>query len=127
CPGPPAMSTRQREDRPRRGENLMKSSQLVIAFIVLIGMIFGLTFARIYLGNPVEQKVNQTREPLEVNFLYKNFPTNEFDVLEREEHVKGWHDFWFSNPNKETVQLGLHRTSCRCAGAEAFVLPEERY
>src|SRR5262245_55486036 len=108
----------------------MKSSQLIIAFIVLIGMIFGLTFARIYLGNPIQQpKPEQLAGGggREVNFLYKNYPPDPVSAYECEEHVKGWHDFWFHNPNKEPVQLGLIRTSCRCAVADAFVLNDERY
>lgn len=104
----------------------MKRLQLGIAFALLVGMVFLITFAMNYLGSslptPVESVPAQPVRALV--FLQKNFPPEAVPGLEAETHVRGSVDYPFYNPNEEEVSIGLNRKSCRCAGVEVLVMPE---
>lgn len=105
----------------------MKQLQLGIAFAVLVVMVFVITFAMNYLGGTVQAPVepDAVQPARDVVFLQKLFPPDGRSALESEHLSTGFVDFPFYNPHAEAVKIGLDRKSCRCAGVEIYVLPED--
>ena len=110
----------------------MKTSQWILAAVVLAGLISIVTFAMNFLGGSGQVVVGPTVvagrvivvAEFNVRGREKCFPP--IGVLEREDRTSGHIDFWFHNPNAETVQVGLDRKNCRCGSVEVYVLPEDR-
>ncbi len=112
----------------------MKSSQWISAVVVLALVVFGITFFRNYtmIDTPAPEKP-KTPAPVEENtkevvFADTLFPPDTKDgpaPLAYELHRQGIHDFWFENPNKETVTIGLNRKTCKCTTVELFVLNDQ--
>jgi len=111
----------------------MKPTQWVGAGFILAAMVFVVTFAMNYIGNadtPSHSAPAPTVAPLDLTFVEamlspsgsRLVPPRRMDC---EVKSPNHYDFWFQNDNERTVDVGLHYKSCKCAGADLYVLPRE--
>ncbi len=109
----------------------MKQSQWTIALVLLVVLVFGVTFTLQYLGNtdPGDRPDRPTRvdsQLLDLAFFEPQFPPREDQPpTEQEQGENGYHDFWFVNDNPRAVGLWLKRESCKCSDVLAFLAPSE--
>jgi hypothetical protein len=114
----------------------MKSlSQIVLAIVAIVGLVAGITFVSQYRvgGGSVAPPPPPTPLPPEVkqkqsNELHFSETWIKYDKLpdgEVEQESKGYHDFWFENPNSVPVTLGLRSVSCACSGVSLCLLTAE--
>lgn len=110
----------------------MKPTQLVLLLLGVVALIFGATFATMYVGQsnkplPPPPKGAALNQALSVEFFQRDYPLDPADSLSfavTEYGQRGHHDFWFSNPNAEDVRLGLEKASCECAEVKVFIVPD---
>jgi hypothetical protein len=109
------------------------SAKWFVAAAVLAMMVFGITIALQLMGpgtrgTEVVEGGGSTQR-LELRFATTKQPPApegvdaKQPVLDVESHREGWADFWFVNENDQPVTIGLRDTSCKCSGAQVFVLP----
>jgi hypothetical protein len=104
----------------------MKESQWVVAAVLLAALVFVVVFASQWLGTG-----NQTGGPIEpptlppkLTLLAEPFDPKTATQLEVEDQTdQGRHDFFLVNDHKETIKVGLNRTSCKCSGVDIYLLP----
>jgi hypothetical protein len=110
----------------------MKPSQWIGAVIALAVVVFAITFFRNYTvdsGTPKPIPDSPTSGGPELDFADKVYPApnpqGTQPVLPNEVGKHGSHAFWFENPNKVPVTVGLNRKTCKCTNVELFVLNDE--
>jgi hypothetical protein len=100
----------------------MKSPLQTVALIVAIVLIlFGVTFVRQYVKSdkPTEEVKAGPEPPIAVRL---HFPVTKVEGHpEWEFHSFGHHDFWFKNSDRQPIEIGFVKKSCRCSKVE--VLP----
>jgi hypothetical protein len=101
----------------------MKQSQWIIAFGLVVVMVFGVTFAVNYLGESGGGSNPPPPPPptLDLTFGERMVPPAGVPPLEMETGANGSADFWFVNDNEKTVKLGLIKTSCTCSEAAVYL------
>jgi hypothetical protein len=110
----------------------MKQGQWAIALGVLVVLVFAITFAMNYLGvgggkrsGPLEgEKKRQLAFPVQAVGA-RDLNRKRSGPLEGELDKEGHVDFWFVNEHADTLKVGLDHTSCKCAGARLYVLPDD--
>jgi hypothetical protein len=116
----------------------MKSAlKIIVPLVVLVGVVFGITFLSMYTPKPAEQtdKGNEDPEP-PLRFFTSQ---RKWDPLSDElpnrvfppffEPGEGAHraPFWFENRNPKSVLAQLKHVSCgSCSGMEVAVIPAEK-
>jgi len=103
--------------------------QWTLALVLMVLMVFGVTFVVQYLGNTDSKPGDPPRDPrdplLELTFLQKVFPPDGQSRIEQEQGTDVYHDFWFVNENKRPVGLWLKKESCKCSEVLAFLASTE--
>jgi hypothetical protein len=124
----------------------MKTSQWVGALVVLVVMVFIITFAMNFL-RPGTREVIDTRTTKETfydgplpTFYYKSLPANPANpaqgvdpaspamaayAIYREERKTDHLDFLMENPNDADIKIGLISKNCRCAKVDVVPVSEE--
>ena len=118
----------------------MKSSQGIIAVLLFVVMVFGLTFAMNYLGglnevkNPVQNKDNDSTKSSdnaddgsnqELTFLQKTYPSDGISAIENEYKLGGLQDYLFAHEGLLPLKIGLDSKNCTCTSVLVFELPAE--
>jgi hypothetical protein len=110
----------------------MKQAQWLIAGLLLVVLVFGITFFVTYLGNPGTQPLDPLGpgddgggSRLEVTFPVRDFPPTEQPPVDQEIRKAGYHDFWFTNGNDKAVKVGLNKKNCTCSSVLLFVASPE--
>ncbi len=111
----------------------MKPVQTVLLLVLIIAIVFGVTFASMYVSRSApptprkKEKEAPANTALHLTFPVRVFPPDSSDPTRRiatEYGQMGEYDFWFENPNDEEVRLGLLKRSCRlCTEVKLFVAP----
>jgi hypothetical protein len=110
------------------------TTRVILPIVLLFGVIFGITFISNNTNTPVEQPKpsvvpNKKIDPLSFGIVNAEPNPNSSNpairtmTVDWDIGVTGHFDFWFLNPNKETVQVYLQGKSCTCAGAQLAVVP----
>src|SRR5688500_15264134 len=108
----------------------MKPTQVVLLLVILVAMIFGVTFAMMYLrdkdqvpdpnqnvGSSEDKKTGKEGANLQLTFRSTRYPEEVADLSKRivSEYGKyNHHDFWFSNDHDAEVKIGLNTKNCTC-------------
>ena len=112
----------------------MKPMQIVLLLALVVAIIFGVTFASMYVSRPPDTPSKKRPADVPVNpTLHLNFEQPIFpyanarptDRIVTEYGQMGHHDFWFENANDEEMRLGLSKLSCKCAEAKVCIAPKE--
>jgi len=118
----------------------MKSSQGIIAVLLFVIMVFGLTFAMNYLGGfnepktQVQNKDNSTQKSSdtaddgsnqELTFLQKVYPADGINALENEYKMGGKQDYLFAHEGLLPLKIGLDSKNCTCTSVLFFEIPTE--
>jgi hypothetical protein len=101
----------------------MKQSQWILALVLIVAMVFGVTFALNYLGDQ-GSKPPPPPPPgsaAEVTFGSRMFPPEGVPPFEMEIGSNGSQEFWFVNDSGQTVTMGLVKTSCTCSEVHVFL------
>jgi hypothetical protein len=112
----------------------MKLTQVVLLLVMMIAIIFGVTFASMYVGRspstppPHKKKDRDTtaNAGLHLNFPTRVYPPDSRDpgrLIPTEYGLTGQHDFWFENPNDEEVRIGLLKKNCDCSTVQLGIVP----
>jgi hypothetical protein len=104
----------------------MKETQWIVAGVVVIVMVFGITFAVNYMGTsppPTGGPTDDNVDRSEVTFTETEFPKATEPPLEQEVRQPGHHDFWFTNGNDKPVKVGLDSKNCTCSNVQLFLAP----
>jgi hypothetical protein len=111
----------------------MKPSQTMVLLVVAVALVFGVTFASMYVSqsrqaDKTRTKKKQTVPSLQLTFASVRYPEGESfnDVRKRvvTEYEKwGQHDFWFENNNDEEVLVGVAGT-CTCSEVRLLIAPD---
>jgi hypothetical protein len=107
---------------------VMKLTQAVLLLVLLVVMVFAVTFASMYVRDtPATKKSEETPQGpgLQLTFASKEVPEgrNLSQLIATEFDGRGQHDFWFRNDNDQAVLLGLREKNCQCAVVRVFVAP----
>src|SRR5262249_37799339 len=112
----------------------MKPTQTVLLLLGVVALIFGVTFASMYVGksNRATPQVKKQAAGKDLRDLQFEFPTYPYGEdandmrwqIVTEYGKRGSHDFWFANPNDEELRVGLARKSCECSDVHVLVAPE---
>ena len=110
----------------------MTNSKLIGFIVVLVVVIFGVTFVGNYLVQSKSDDTDSTKSDDDLPTL--TIPITRYPYMARSgmlvgkvelEHRKpGYQDYWFENDKDEKIRLGAISKSCKCQGVEVFVLPE---
>jgi hypothetical protein len=117
----------------------MKPIQWVVALVVLVAMVFVITFAMNFLG---DSKQNTPPPPDDgggsatvLKFLTTSYPAQkentpivkyvDMEIKNDGERNPGYRDYLFVNPTDEEVKLGRTGKVCTCSGVELYLAPEE--
>jgi hypothetical protein len=115
----------------------MKPSHWIGAVIVLVIMVFGITFFKEYIPGIDKIKTPPpTPDRVEWRFLTRVYPPPQGAegsapgeqvsvAVPHEMKVNGWHDYWFENSNDKDVPVGLAKLTCKCSSVELYVMPDE--
>jgi hypothetical protein len=107
----------------------MKPTQTVLLLVIMVVMIFAVTFASMYVRDSTtnRQPDDETQPPpLALSFDGTSFP----ELLYDEERIvteygqSGQHDFWFKNENDQEVTVGLISKNCTCSDVRLLLAPE---
>lgn len=110
----------------------MKPTQAALLLILLVVMVFAVTFASMYVRDAPTKKT--AKDEPQGPMLLLSFPSQRVPELfdhpaqrvVTEFGKRGQHDFWFKNENDEAVTMGLHDLGCkRCTEVEAFLAPDD--
>jgi hypothetical protein len=107
----------------------MKPAQWLLALVVLVVMVFLITFAMNYVGDSGDNKSNTNDGKTPVSYALLKFqdrkhPTDGAPPMYLEYQQTGFDDFWFENNNTDAVKVGVEWKNCTCAGVELFVVPD---
>jgi hypothetical protein len=110
-----------------------KPSQWIGAVVAVALVVFAITFFRNYTVDSDTPTGKTTPVPTpggpELEFAARVFPgpgpEGTPGAVPTEFGKRGMHAFWFENPNKEPVTVGLNRKTCKCTNVELFVLNED--
>lgn len=104
----------------------MKQSQWTLALVLLAVMVFGVTFALQYLGDPRSNpaKGDTPAGSQELTFGMKHFPPGD-QPIELEQGGDGSCDFWFVNENDRPMGVWLNKTGCKCSEVLVFLTSPE--
>ena len=112
----------------------MKPTQTVLLLLGVVALIFGVTFASMYVGKanrstPQVKKQAAGKDLRDLQFEFPRYPYGEDANDMRWQIVteygkRGSHDFWFVNPNDEELRVGLARKSCECSDVRVLVASE---
>jgi hypothetical protein len=110
----------------------MKPMQMIVLLVALSAVVFGVTFASMYVwnapANPTDSDPDRDRPVLRVSFAATQFPPvtdpGQEPIHEVEQGRPGHHDFWYENTNDEPVQMGLAEKGCTCSEVWLCVAPE---
>ncbi len=114
----------------------MKPMQIVVLLVMVIAIIFGVTFASMYVSRAPappsarknKGKVTPANADLHLSFPLVEYPPESSEPARRiatEYGQSGQHDFWFENPNDEEVRVGLLAVNCTsCSEVRLFIVPE---
>jgi hypothetical protein len=112
----------------------MNIKQLLILAVVLVVLVFVVTFASQYLGSGVQETPAPLPGPVGTHLSFpegKVYPplkeNDEPEFVLVQEQNPGFRDFWFENISGQPLQLGLSRAGCTCSKVEVCVLPEEEW
>ncbi len=116
--------------RSQLGE--IKPTQTALLLVILVVMVFAVTFASMYVRQPAAiDNGDDTggEDPLataRLTFAYKTYPLpgENPPAVVTEFGKTGHHDFWFKNENDMEVRVGLNRTNCVCSGVKLWVAPD---
>jgi hypothetical protein len=116
----------------------MKPIQWIVALVVLVGMVFLITFAMNFLGTskPNDEPQGSGGDGQTVlQFLTttypaqeKNMPIVKFVDMEMKAdggRNPGYRDYLFVNPTNEEVTVGRTGKVCTCSGVELYLAPDE--
>jgi hypothetical protein len=103
----------------------MKTSQWILAIVVLAGMVFAITFGMNFIGNRGGSTTAPVKEGLRLSFPNPRYPYNGLPAVICEYNRPGSCDFWFSNPNDKEVRVGLYQKTCKCSSIHLYVSPIE--
>src|SRR5262245_36617208 len=99
---------------------VMKQAQAMVLIVILIGTVGGIAFVRNWIFT------RDTRPGGPVPELTIDFPITVAEGNpEYEVNGNGHHDFRFTNPNDQPLELGLNSKSCKCSKVEALILTAE--
>jgi hypothetical protein len=103
----------------------MKTSQWLVAVIVLAVLVFGLTYAMNYLGwSKPKDEVKGTREVLKLRFPKTKFGSDPDSFMPVELNREAKADYWFINTNEQPLKMGLQeKPTCKCSSVQVFHLP----
>ena len=110
----------------------MKSWGWLAAVVLLVGVVFGITFMSNYdpeMGKVVQRttksaaNVNPEETSLEPEFATKVFPPGDTDSLLQEYYKPGHHDYWMTNPHPTAIKFGLEGKKCTCTSVFYFKVP----
>jgi hypothetical protein len=107
----------------------MKTSQWIIALLVLTAMVFVITFAMNYTTGTSQPQNDLPGSGDSSPYLFmdnpKHPPENE-PPMEHELGQPGYEDYWFINDKDKPVTTGLNGFSCStCSRLEVFLMPPE--
>lgn len=116
----------------------MKPTQTVVLLLILVVMVFAVTFASMYV-QPVKKsgpsadaaKGGGEGAALRLTFASTHYPerdpnyTGENSPVVSEYGSMAHHDFWFENANDEAVRVGLVKKGCTCSDARVFIAPAD--
>jgi hypothetical protein len=111
----------------------MTNSKWIGALVVMVLVIFSLTFVRNYLGvdssNDDSSSTSDSADLAELSVPIKKYPYMArsgmvVGKVELEHRKPGYQDYWFENDKDEKIRLGAISKSCKCQGVEVFVLPD---
>src|SRR5262245_3231355 len=118
----------------------MSIKQMAILSVVVVALVFLVTYAAVYLGEgskpggsvlpgpptKVALKLDETvYGPGDANAQDPDRKDKRAPIVER--NKPGHHDFWFENDSGAPVKVGLVERNCKCAQVEIGVLPEEKW
>ena len=101
-------------------------TQIILAIIVLVGMVAGITFVSQYqttkLPGPTVIKEPSSQPAVTLSFPVKIVEWDPPTAADFELGFPGHYDFWFENKNAVAVDLGLMHQSCKCSTVTACAL-----
>jgi hypothetical protein len=102
-------------------------TQIILAIIVLVGMVAGITFVSQYqtikpAGTPKVAAEPSSQPAVTLNFPVKIVEWDPPTAGDFELGFPGHYDFWFENKNAVAVDLGLMHQSCKCSTVTACAL-----
>jgi len=101
-------------------------TQIILAIIVLVGMVAGITFVSQYqptkLTGPTVIKEPSSQPAITLSFPVKIVEWDPPTAGDFELGFPGHYDFWFENKNAVAVDLGLMQQSCKCSTVTACAL-----
>jgi len=117
----------------------MKPIQWVVALVVLVAMVFVITFAMNFLGDSKQPPSPFPDDPGAsanvLKFLTTSYPAQEknmpivkyvdMEIKNDGNRNPGYRDYLFVNPTDEEVKLGRTGKVCTCSGVELYLAPEE--
>jgi hypothetical protein len=121
----------------------MKTVQIAVALLVMVGLVFGVVFFKNYLsGTTPSPSANAPTAPTQgvnaplifpVPYPDKDKPDAVGTIVdwkprsagEFELHTTGHYDFWFDNPHDWPVNIRVDSVNCTCARVEACTFPTE--
>ena len=109
----------------------MKPIQWILVVVVLVVMVFAITFVMQFLGenNKLVETVSTGDGPGSEEILVipeTKYPTQMQGYVDQERTQKyGDHDFPFVNPTAEPVTVGLNSISCSCVSVSILLASEE--
>jgi hypothetical protein len=110
-------------------------TQVGLGLLVLVAVVFGIAFISQYQGastpkNTPPQDKTPPGSTVRLKFLQTVVKWNPPSMAEFEHNTDAYYDFWFENPNNESVEMGIGSKSCTCMAASICVLSAqnaERY
>ena len=115
----------------------MKSAQTVVFLVILVVMVFAVTFASMYVRqtptNPKANKGDGGPSGLRLTFRRDSYPMKlgprddpklAEEPLRSEFGVLAHFDFWFTNDNDQEVRVGLKKKNCTCSEVKLFLAPD---
>lgn len=118
----------------------MKSSQGIVAVLLFVIMVFGLTFAMNYLGGfnepktQIQNKDNSTQKSSDVaddgtnqelTFLQKVYPSDGISAIENEYKMGGMQDYLYAHEGLLPLKIGLDSKNCTCTSVLVYGIPTE--
>ena len=113
------------------GAGTMKSWGWVAAVILLVGIVFGITFMSNF--DPEMGKITPTGQSSgssgkqetspEPELGAKVFPPGDTDSVLQEHFKPGHHDYWMTNPHKVPIRFGLEGKKCTCTSVYFWKIP----
>ena len=109
----------------------MKSWGWVAAVILLVGVVFAITFMSNYdpemgkIAPATQTKARTSAEETspEPTFDARVFPPGDTDSLLQEHFKPGHHDYWMTNTHKEPIRFGLEGKKCTCTSVYFWRIP----